>query len=100
MGLAGRGVAELRHFGPSESAQADSEPRASAPLSGSHLGPHTRPMRPCNKAVSREAVGSFVHALHRRLLIHQPQTCIEVFNNEYEFSLTRWEVPLEGRHAG
>ena len=70
-------------------------PQASAPLSGSHLGPHTRPMRPCNKAVSREAVGSFVHALHRRLLIHQPQTCIEVFNNEYEFSLTRWEVPLE-----
>ena len=40
MGLAGRGVAELRPFGPSESAPADSEPRASAPLSGSHLGPH------------------------------------------------------------
>ena len=30
------------------------------PLSGSHLGPHTRPMCPCNKAVSREAVCSFV----------------------------------------
>jgi Transposase IS116/IS110/IS902 family len=29
-----------------------------APLSGSHLGPHTRPQRPCNKAVSREAVCS------------------------------------------
>ena len=30
------------------------------PLSGSHLGPHTRPMCPCNKAVCIEAVGSFV----------------------------------------
>jgi len=28
------------------------------PLSGSHLGPHTRPQRPCNKAVSRQAVCS------------------------------------------
>ena len=28
------------------------------PLSGSHLGPHTRPLRPCNKAVFREAVCS------------------------------------------
>ena len=28
------------------------------PLSGSHLGPHTRPQRPCNKAVFREAVCS------------------------------------------
>ena len=26
------------------------------PLSGSHLGPHTRPLCPCNKAVFREAV--------------------------------------------
>ena len=41
------------------------------PLSGSHLGPHTRPMCPCNKAVGREAVCSFVTPLHRRLLIHQ-----------------------------
>ena len=30
------------------------------PLSGSHLGPHTRPMCPCNKAVCGEAVCSFV----------------------------------------
>ena len=30
------------------------------PLSGSHLGPHTRPKRPCNKAVFREAVCSYV----------------------------------------
>ena len=81
---------------PSESAQADSEPRASAPLSGLHLGPHSQPMRACNKAACREAVGSFVHALRRRLLIHQPQICIEVFDDEYEFSLTRWEVPLKG----
>ena len=28
------------------------------PLSGSHLGPHTRPLCPCNKAVFREAVCS------------------------------------------
>ena len=58
MGLAGRGVAELRPFGPSKSALADLEPRVSAPLSGSHLGPHARLHAPCNKAVSREAVCS------------------------------------------
>jgi hypothetical protein len=29
-----------------------------APLSGSHLGPHIRPSRRCNKAVCREAVCS------------------------------------------
>ena len=34
--------------------------RNGALLSGSHLDPHTRPQRPCNKAVSREAVCSFV----------------------------------------
>ena len=34
--------------------------RNGALLSGSHLGPHDRPQRPCNKAVSREAVCSFV----------------------------------------
>ena len=96
MGLAGRGVAGLRPFGASESAPAGSEPRASAPLSGSHLGQHTRPQCPYNNTVSREAVGSFVQALRRRLLIHQLRICIEVFDSEYEFSLTRWEVPLKG----
>ena len=52
-------------------------------------------MGPCNTAIFREAVGSFVHALHRRLLFHQTQICIEVFDDEYEFSLTRWEVLLK-----
>ena len=37
-----------------------------------------------------------VLALQRRLLIHQPRNCIEVIDDEYEFSLTRWEVPLKG----
>ena len=52
-----------------------------------HLGPHTRKLGACNKAVSGEPVGSFVHALRCRLLIHQPQICIEVFDDECEFSL-------------
>jgi hypothetical protein len=72
-----------------------------APLSGSHLGPHTRPQRPCNKAVSREAVCSFVHTLQRRLQSLQPHQSrigigTEVINDEYEFSLTEREVPLKG----
>ena len=96
MGLAGRGVAELGPFGSSKSAQADLEPRASASLSGSHPGPHTQPMRSCSKADCREAVGSFVHALRRRLLIHQPQLCIEVFDDEYEFSLKKRPSALKG----
>ena len=99
--MAGRGCPRLNPCRPmcpktpSESAQADSQPQASAPRSGSHLGPHTRPQCPCNKAASKEAVGSFVHARHRRLLIHQPQTCIEVLNDEYEFSLPRRGSPFK-----
>ena len=91
-----RGVAQLRSFGRSESALADLEPRASAPLNGSHLGAHTRPMGPCNTAIFTEAIGSLVHSLRRHLLIHQPQIRTEVIDDEDEFNLTRWEVPLKG----
>ena len=66
------------------------------PLSGSHLGPHTRPPCPCNKAVFREAVGSFVHALHLRLLFLQPRFTIETFDDEYKYSLPKRGSPFKG----
>ena len=43
----------------------------------------------CNRAVFREAVGSFVHALQRRLLLHQPRISTETFDDEYKYSLPK-----------
>ncbi len=49
------------------------------PLSDSHLGPHTKPQGPCNKADSREAVCFLVHSLQRqRLHFYQPQNQPEI----------------------
>ena len=53
----------------------------------------------CNRAVFREAVGSFVHALQRRLLLHQPRTSTETFDdeyNEYKYSLPKRGSPCKG----
>ena len=49
----------------------------------------------CNKAVFREAVGSFVHALKRRLLFRQPRISTETFD-EYKYSLPRRGSPFKG----
>ena len=67
-----------------------------APLSGSHLGPHIRPPCRCNKAVCREAVcSSFTLFAPPAYRAHQHRRAAD----EYEYSLTRGEVPVVGLKA-
>ena len=97
MGLAGRGVAQLRPFGPSKSALADLEPRVSAPLSGSHLGPHCKRFtRSVQQGRLQRSSLFLVHALLRHLLSLQPQFTTETFNREYKYSLPRRGSPFKG----
>ena len=65
MGLAGRAVAELLHFGPSQSAQADCEPRASALLNGSHLGPRGSKSHATRPSVEWQSVLCIATALNQ-----------------------------------
>ena len=67
-----------------------------APLSGSHLGPHTRPLCPCNKAVFREAVCSSFLPFKHCLLIQSSTPCTEIINDKDEFSLTENGSPFRG----
>ena len=65
------------------------------PLSGSHLGPHTRPLCPCNKAVFREAVcSSFMLFIATCSCINA--ICTEVVNDEYKYSLPKRGSPFKG----
>jgi hypothetical protein len=66
------------------------------PLSGSHLGPHTRPMCPCNKAVCREAVCSFVTLFNAACLIHQLRISTEVIDDEKPIQLDKAGSPCKG----
>ena len=66
------------------------------PLSGSHLGPHTRPMCPCNKAVCREAVCSFVTLFNAACSSINSESAPRSSTTKNQFRLTRREVPVKG----
>ena len=66
------------------------------PLSGSHLGPHTRPLCPCNKAVCREAVCSFVTPFNAACSFTNSESASRSSTTKNHFSLTMWGVPVKG----
>ena len=68
-----------------------------APLSGSHLGPHcTRITRSVQQGRLQRSSLFLVHALHRRLLLLQPQITTETIDDEYKYSLPRRGSPFKG----
>ena len=53
-------------------------------------------MCPCNKALCREAVCSFVTLFNAACSFINSDSATEVINDENQFSLTRREVPVRG----